>query len=163
LKQRARAFLGEKGIRYDVVDAAFAVSGDDLVGGAARARALGDAVSEPVFAKLFVAYDRASRILSGDPPPAVDPALFEADAERELAAAVAAAAPVVSAAVADGDFAAGLNALVPLAAPVDRLFDAVLVMAPDPRVRINRQALLRRVVDVFRQVAEFSKIVMERD
>lgn len=162
LTQRARAFLVEKGIRYDVVDAAFTVSGDDLVGGAARARVLGDAVSEPVFAKLFVAYDRASRILSGDTPAAVDPELFEADAERELAAAVAAAAPVVSAAVADGDFAAGLNALVLLAAPVDRLFDAVLVMAPDPRVRANRQALLRKVVDVFRQVADFSKIVMEK-
>jgi glycyl-tRNA synthetase beta chain len=160
LRQRARGLLIDRGIRYDAVDAAFAVSGDDLVGGAARARTLGDAASGTALAKLFVAYDRASRILSGEAHAAVDPTLFEDDAERQLAAALASVAPRVSAAAAAGDFKAALDALAPLAAPVDRLFDAVLIMAPDPRVRANRQALLRDVVDVFRQVGDFSKIVM---
>ncbi|MGH2348329.1 MAG: glycine--tRNA ligase subunit beta [bacterium] len=161
LRQRARAFLVERGIRYDAVDAALAVSGEDLVSGAARARTIADALGKKTFPRLFVAYDRASRILSGEPTAAVDPGLFEDDSERDLAAALASASPAVSAAASAGDFRAALDALVPLADPVDRLFDAVLVMAPDPRVRANRQALLRAVVDVFRRVGDFSKIVME--
>jgi glycyl-tRNA synthetase beta chain len=161
LRQRLRAALSERGIRYDVVDAALAVSADDVLGGARRAEAIEKFLTDPAFPKLFVAYDRATRILDGSPAGAVDPALFEHEAERTLALAVGAAAPVVAASAEAGDLTAALRALVPLAGPVDRLFDAVLVMAPDPRVRANRQALLGEVVRLFRTVGDFSKIVME--
>ncbi len=161
LRQRLRTLLTERGIRYDAIEAALAVSADDLLGAAERAEAIAQFLADPDFTRLFVAYDRASRILSGEAAASIDPALFEHDAERTLALVLGAAAPAVTAAVEGGDFPAALRALVPLAGPVDRLFDAVLVMAPDPQVRANRQALLADVVRVFRLVGDFSKIVVE--
>ena len=43
---------------------------------------------------------------------------------------------------------------------MNRIFDDVLIMAPDRRVRANRLALLREAAETFRVVADFSKIVM---
>lgn len=160
LRQRLRGTLLDRGIRYDVADAALAVSGDDLIATAGRAEATNAFLPDPAFRRLFVAYDRASRILTGETAE-IDPALFEDPAERILALAVQAATPAVTAAAEAGDYTVAMRALVPLADPVDRFFDAVLVMAPDPRLRGNRQALLRAVVGAFRKVGDFSKIVME--
>jgi len=56
-----------------------------------------------------------------------------------------------------------MEELMPLTEPVDRIFDDVLIMAPQPAVRANRLALLRLAVDVFRLVADFSKVVTSDD
>ena len=59
-----------------------------------------------------------------------------------------------------GEFRRAMERLKPLVAPVNRIFDDVLIMAPAPRVRANRLALLREAAETFRVVADFSKIVM---
>lgn len=160
LRQRLRGLLIERGLRYDLVDAALAVSGDDLLAAAGRAQALQQFSSAPGFARLYVAYDRASRILTDQVPERIDPALFDSESERLVFDAARASSPTVEAAAASGDYRRALEALVPIAAPVDRLFDDVLIMASDERVRANRLALLSLVVRVFRNVADFSKVVM---
>jgi glycyl-tRNA synthetase beta chain len=160
VRQRLRVMLIDRGIRYDLVDAALAVSEDDLLAAANRAQALQTFASRPEFARLYVAYDRASRILSAEVAPQVDPGKFEVPAERQLHDAVVTVAPKVRAAAAAGDYLHAMEELLPLTAPVDRIFDDVLIMAPDPGVRANRLALLRLAADVFRVVADFAKVVM---
>jgi glycyl-tRNA synthetase beta chain len=161
LRQRLRVVLIDRGLRYDVVDAALAVSGDDLLAAAARAEALAAAMTRPGFGPLYAACDRAARIVAtGDAAPAVDPALFEAPIERRLFEAVRAAQDAVAEAARRRQFAAALDALRPLVEPVNRIFDDVLIMAPEARLRANRLALLRAVVAVFRHVADFTKLVV---
>ena len=160
LRGRLRAALIDRGIRYDVADAALAASADDLLAASARADAVAGAVGEEQFAALYVGFDRASRIVTGEAAPAVDPALFEADAERALFNAVTEVRGPVKEAAAGGEFRRAMERLKPLVAPVNRIFDDVLIMAPDPRVRANRLALLREAAETFRVVADFSKIVM---
>ncbi len=163
LRQRLRAVLIERGIRYDLVDAALAVSGDDLLAGTDRAQALQAFASRREFTRLYVAYDRASRILSAEASSRVDPGKFEVPAEHRLHDAVAAAAPKVRDAAAGGDYTRAMEELLMLAEPVDRIFDDVLIMAPDPLVRANRLALLRSVAETCRIVADFSKVVMAEE
>ncbi len=50
--------------------------------------------------------------------------------------------------------------LTALVAPINAFFDATMVMVDDERVRDARLALLRRVGDRLREVADFSKIVI---
>ena len=52
-----------------------------------------------------------------------------------------------------------LDALVALKAPIDAFFVGVMVMVEEDAVRGNRLALLVRVRNLFRQYADFSKIV----
>ncbi len=160
LRQRLRAVLTERGMRYDLVDAALAVSNDDLLAAADRAAALQAYVSRPDFSKLWVAYDRASRILTAPAGGKVDAQKFESPTEHKLHEVLTAVKPKVALSVASGDISKAMEHLLPLAEPVDRLFDDVLIMAPDPAVRANRLALLRSVTEVFRLVADFSKVVM---
>jgi glycyl-tRNA synthetase beta chain len=163
LRQRLRASLVDRGLRYDLVDAALAVSGDDLLAAAARAETLGAWASKREFVRLYVAYDRASRILTGTVNGRVDPQRFEDDSERALHETVRKVKPPVEGAAAEGNFTKALDGLLSLAGPVDRLFEAVMIMAPDEGVKANRMALLKQVVDVFRNVADFSKVVMSEE
>ncbi|KZC35173.1 hypothetical protein RHOFW104R3_14315 [Rhodanobacter denitrificans] len=86
----------------------------------------------------------------------VDPALFEADAERDLAEALAAARHETAAALEAGDYTAVLARLSQLQAPVDAFFDSVLVNADDPAVRMNRLALLGQLKARFGAVADIA-------
>ena len=54
-----------------------------------------------------------------------------------------------------------LGELSTLKPTVDTLFDAVLVMADDARIRNNRLGLLRAVADEFRHIADFSRLSAE--
>jgi glycyl-tRNA synthetase beta chain len=105
------------------------------------------------FEHLATAFKRARNILQKEgPPAAVDPALLQEEAERDLHAAVGRLQG------ADGGYEARLRALAALRAPVDRFFDDVLVMAEDPRVRANRLGLLADALSLFYRIADISKL-----
>ncbi len=158
LRQRLRTALVDRGLRSDLVDAAVAVSDADLLAAAERAQALQEAAGRPLWGRLLVAWERAARILTPEAADAVDPALFDSSAEAALHEEVARLAPRVREAAAAGDYLEAVEALQALPPVVDRFFDEVLVMSPDPRVRANRLALLRSVVDLYRTVADFSRV-----
>jgi glycyl-tRNA synthetase beta chain len=128
---------------------------NDVQGAAERATALHRVRQESRedFEALAAAFKRARNILAQQRPAAeVDPALFEDDAERALARAVA------SASAAAGDDETRLRGLAQLRGPVDRFFDDVLVMAEDPRIQGNRLALLRDTLSLFYRIADISKL-----
>jgi len=54
-----------------------------------------------------------------------------------------------------------LRAVASLKSAVDRFFDEVLVMADEPAVRANRLGIMKRVSDLFADVADFRKIQAE--
>jgi glycyl-tRNA synthetase beta chain len=105
------------------------------------------------FAALAEAFKRAKNILAQEKPAAaVDPKLFEADAERALFDAVS---KVGAAPGSDED---RLRGLATLRAPVGRFFDDVLVMAEEARVRGNRLALLKQTLSLFYRIADISSL-----
>ena len=55
-----------------------------------------------------------------------------------------------------GAFDEALLAIASLKTPVDGFFDGVMVMADDEKLRNNRLALLRQIVDMFGTFADFS-------
>jgi glycyl-tRNA synthetase beta chain len=61
-----------------------------------------------------------------------------------------------------GDFAGALKTLATMRGTVDKFFDDVLVNAEDTRVRANRHALLRRLDALMNQVADISKLAVEK-
>ena len=60
------------------------------------------------------------------------------------------------------DYAAAYAALAALRPDVDRFFDEVMVMDPDPAQRDNRLALLRALHEVFAPLADFSKLQLTK-
>lgn len=163
---RLKVYLRDRGARHDLVDAVFALEGqDDLVLIVKRVEALSEFLGSEDGANLLAGYKRAVNILrieekkdgaSYDAAP--DAALFAQDEEKALAAAIAAATSRAKDAVAKEDFAAAMSALATLRAPVDAFFDKVTVNADDANIRANRLKLLAQIRAALHEVADFSKV-----
>jgi len=162
--ERLRGYYAEQGFEHAPFESVLAVQPASLVDFDRRLRAVVAFGRLPEAASLAAANKRVANILrkqaeeTGAAPIgcAVDPACFEADAERELADALAAAQRDSTEAQAAGDYAAVLARLAQLQAPVDAFFDSVLVNADDPAVRANRLALLSQLKAQFSTVADIA-------
>jgi len=162
----------EAGVRHDLIDAVFALGGeDDLVRLLARVKALQAFMATDDGANLLAGYKRAANILKQAEKDGAIPAVGEGastiaapafagatDVDRALLAALDAAGPAVSAAVADERFTDAMAALASLRAPIDAFFEGVMVNDPDPAARAWRLGLLARFRDAVHSVADFSKI-----
>ena len=165
---RLKVYLRDQGARHDLIDAVFALPGqDDLLMVVRRVEALGQFLDTEDGKNLLAGYKRAANILRIEEKKdgraydsAPDAALAEAGepAERALAEALSKARETASAAVAREDFAGAMQALSTLRAPVDAFFQDVTVNAPDPKLRENRLLLLNALRAATREVADFSKI-----
>ncbi|WP_164155733.1 glycine--tRNA ligase subunit beta [Sandarakinorhabdus rubra] len=151
----------EAGVRHDLIDAVFALGGeDDLVRLLARVKALQAFVETADGTNLLAGYKRAANILKAAEKDGIGkPAAGAGDgAESTLAAALDVALPTATAAVAEERFTDAMAALATLRAPVDAFFEGVMVNDPDPGIRARRLALLARFRDAVHGVADFSKI-----
>ena len=155
----------EAGVRHDLIDAVFALGGeDDLVRLLARVKALQAFIGTDDGANLLAGYKRAANILKAEAkkgalPSAPDaPSYTPEPAEAALIAALGEAAPKAESAVAAEDFEGAMAALASLRAPIDGFFEDVTVNDADPEKRAFRLALLVRVRDAVHRVADFSRI-----
>lgn len=158
---RLRAQLLAEGIPTEVADAVLAAGGDDVVRLERRARALRDLASSAEFGPLRVAFRRVMGLTKDHASSEYAPASLVHPAERALHEARVAVAADVERCEADLDYGEALRLMAALKPHVDTLFDGVLVMDPDPEVRGNRLGLLRSVADLFRTVADFTRLSTE--
>jgi glycyl-tRNA synthetase beta chain len=163
---RLKVYLREKGARHDLIDAVFALPGqDDLALVVKRVEALGAFLATDDGANLLAGAKRAANILAieekkdkatyeGEPKGA----LLVESAEKALAAAIAKVKFDTKAAINVENFAGAMRALAELRAPVDLFFDKVTVNAPEADLRVNRLKLLSEIRTATQTVADFSRI-----
>ena len=153
----------EAGVRHDLIDAVFAVGGeDDLVRLLGRVRALQAFVETGEGSDLLTAYKRAANILkreawTGESPSAARRIDVQPE-EQSLIDTLNEAEPRASAAVEQEDFTSAMAALASLRAPIDSFFDHVTVNVDDPGTRADRLNLLMRFREAVNRVADFSRI-----
>ncbi len=164
---RLKIYLREKGARYDLIDAVFALPGqDDLLVIVRRVEALGRFLDTDDGKNLLVGYRRAANIVTAEEKKdgkgafagAHDPRALALPEEVALADALAAAGAEARERVAREDFEGAMRALAGLRAPVDAFFLNVTVNVDDAELRLNRLRLLGELREAVHTVADFSKI-----
>jgi len=163
---RLKVQLREQGARHDLVDAVFALEGqDDLLMIVRRVEALGKFLDTDDGKNLLAGTKRASNILAIEEKKdkrkfegAPSPALYKLKEEKALAKAIDQAKSEATSTVAKEDFAAAMSAMAKLRPAVDAFFDKVKVNDDDAKVRENRLKLLNEIRAATRAVADFSKI-----
>ncbi|MAP49207.1 MAG: glycine--tRNA ligase subunit beta [Oceanicaulis sp.] len=179
---RLKVHLKDEGVKYDVIDAVFALGDDDLVRVTKKARALQAFMNSDDGQALLQGYRRAANILAAEEKKGFDLASARAEAvegsdvdneaalmiaiaktagaaeERALIAAIEGADEVASVALCKEDFEGAMSALSQLREPVDAFFEAVVVNDKDDMVRRNRLLLLSRIRAAADQVADFSRL-----
>ena len=158
--------MREQGARHDLVDAVFALEGqDDLLLIVRRVEALGKFLDTDDGKNLLAGVKRASNILrieekkdKRDYTGAPDAKLYKLPEEKALAGAIGEAKEDAANAVAKEDFAAAMTAMAKLRPFVDAFFDKVTVNVDDKALRENSLKLLNEIREATRAVADFSKI-----
>jgi glycyl-tRNA synthetase beta chain len=163
---RLKVQLRDQGARHDLVDAVFALEGqDDLLLIVRRVEALGQFLDSEDGKNLLAGYKRATNIIRIEEKKdgrqytgAPQPKLYQQTEERALAKAIDAAKIEAAGAVQKEDFAAAMRAMAKLRPRVDAFFDKVTVNVEDKALRENRLKLLNEIREATRAVADFSKI-----
>jgi glycyl-tRNA synthetase beta chain len=163
---RLKVQLREQGARHDLVDAVFALEGqDDLLLVVRRVEALGKFLDAENGKNLLAGYKRATNIIRIEEKKdgreytgAPDPQRYELPEEKALAQAIDTAKAEATRAIEKEDFAAAMTAMAKLRPHVDAFFDKVTVNVEDKALRENRLKLLNEIRAATRAVADFSKI-----
>jgi glycyl-tRNA synthetase beta chain len=178
--ERLNVYLRERGARYDLIDAVFALPGqDDLLLIVSRVEALGRFLDTEDGTNLLAGYRRATNILRAEEKNdgvgafggACDPLLLHELAEKQLWSVIQSVSAetrhhLVLAEAHIGrpeftdqtPFEDAMECLSLLRPPVDVFFEHVTVNAEDPLLRLNRLRLLNELRSVMHEVADFSKI-----
>ena len=164
---RLKVQLREQGARHDLVDAVFALEGqDDLLDDRAPRRSARQIPrhrrrQEPARRRQARVQYPAHRGEEGQQElhrRAGCQSVWQRGEEKALAEAISLAKKEASAAVAKEDFAAAMSAMAKLRPKVDAFFDKVTVNVDDKALRENRLKLLNEIREATRAVADFSKI-----
>ncbi|MGH8427471.1 MAG: glycine--tRNA ligase subunit beta [Gammaproteobacteria bacterium] len=161
LHERLRSLILEQARGTDVARAVLA--GAPLVPGEvmARAAALTKFRLRPEAAALAAANKRIANILRQAGETTNDRATTAAQpepAEAALSGALDATCVTLGLALKRRDFTGAFEALAGLREPVDRFFEEVLVMDPDPALRARRLGLLKRLRAAFLEIADIGEL-----
>jgi glycyl-tRNA synthetase len=156
IQRRMQQWLSERGERHDLVQAVFAMRGNNP---ALAVRTLQDLTAQAEtdrFQRVLTAYLRPARIgrdrdISGE----VNPDLFEAEEERAIWKEYQEARQRIFPTSSLAEF---VEAFDPLAEPIDQFFSSVFVMVDDEAVRQNRLLLMQAFADLQTGIVDLTEI-----
>ena len=165
-RERVEFYLRDTlGFKYDVVNAVLAADADNVVDAKARAEAISKIRESSDFVPIFVAFRRLKgilqqaaqrKILVGEFVPQ-----FSEPTEIQVWNSLQETGAGFQSLIRDRKYDEALEVAARLKPSIDMYFDKVMVMVDNPEVRQNRLALVKSLIDVFSQIADFSEIVTE--
>ena len=157
---RLAGSLREQGFSAQEVDSVVSQRPQRLGDVARRLSAVRAFSALPEAPALAAANKRIGNILkkAQEVDPHVSELLLKEPAEIALYAAMKDIVPAANAQFDAGDYAASLQTLAALRAPVDAFFDGVMVNAEELDLRLNRQGLLKSLHDAMNRVADLSRL-----
>jgi len=162
LSERLKFSLRDNSVRYDLIDAIFALEGDDLVSIVNRVNALQSFLATEDGENLLAGYKRAANILKAEHKKGALPDGKPIRPSDEYGAALYDALETssvsISAALESEDYEKAMFALAELRAPIDAFFTHTQIISDDTAVKENNLRLLGLIRDTSRQVADFEKI-----
>ncbi len=155
---RERVFFEEKGYRYDHVQAVLANYWSKPYRTLLLLKAIEKERLDGRLENLFTAFERCNNLSKGHAEDHLPRDFLSEPVEVELVRIIEDIEPGVKEDLDRADFEAAFERLASLCEPVDRLFDEVLIMDENERLRKARLSLLRRIVGLFEGVCDFSKL-----
>jgi len=169
MRQRFAAILEERGFKFDEMDAVLE-KGIEVTDAIARLKALHEVRQKAEFEPLAVAFKRGMNIVrqankgssthpaDSDGDVAIETGLLQESVERQLFEILEKVRGEVTKFTNQRAYHEALASMVPLREPLDAFFNGVMVMAEDEKLRTNRLQMMRRLVQTFSKIADFSKL-----
>ncbi|WP_310600520.1 glycine--tRNA ligase subunit beta [Desulfobulbus sp.] len=151
------------GLSQELVEAATSVAFDDPVDCLRRIEALNQIRGQENFGILAGSFKRIRNIIKDNRTTGIDEALLSEPAEKELFAALTAVRGKALPLLEQRAYQPALLAMLEIKNPVDRFFDAVMVMAENASVRQNRLNLLTALGELILRVGDISRMHVEKE
>ena len=166
VRDRLKFQLRERGSRHDLVDAVFALAGqDDLLLIVRRVEALGRFLDSEDGKNLLAGYKRATNIIRIEEKRdkkryfgPINPALLSKPFEEYIWNTIQSTIVEAKDHIAQEHFEDAMEALSTLRPAVDAFFEKVTVNVDDKQLRENRLRLLNKIREATHAVADFSRI-----
>ena len=113
------------------------------------------------FEKLVTGQKRVSNIMEGKNPGKINKSLLKEKEEKELFEKAKEIEPALKKFIDKRDYIKGISQLKKIRPYIDNLFDNVLVMAEDEKLKNNRLALLFYIRSLFHLFCDFEEIVID--
>ncbi len=160
--ERVGGNLQSKGIRYDIANAVLSEKWGNIFDAYLVAKSMMEVrKDEAEFEKLVIGQKRVSNILEAKSPGKVKQSFLKEKEEKELFKKAKEIEPALRKFIDKRDYIKGLNQLKKIRPYIDNLFDNVLVMTDDKRLKNNRLALLYYVRSLFHLFCDFEEIIID--
>lgn len=158
-KLRVKNLFLDMGIRYDVIDAVIDLENIEPGDRLARAQELNKWISKAGMEDILTAFGRVSNLAANYEEGILSEELFVADEEKELFNAFKTAKVEVLKHLETRDYSKALDSFSGIKPYVDNMFDTVMIMDKDERIKNNRLAFLKEIKDTMMLICDLSKIV----
>lgn len=144
--------------RTDLIDAISGSGITSLLSIAKRYVAIMKIISEGKLEEISLPMIRCKNILKGKNFGEVKPDLFKEDSEKELYDEIISKYKIIKKLNAENEYDKSINVVVDFRKKVDNFFDKVLIMDKIEEVKNNRLNLVKKALDLYMMIADFSKI-----
>lgn len=160
VNNRMKSVFLDYGFHKDEIEASLAFSSNDCYDTFCRIQALHEFrnTAKIEFSSLFEVYKRAKGQLNGNQYAPVRPEALLETAEKQLNTLLDRQETPFKQAIDARNYQQAYQLIATIQPALADLFDHVKILADDPKIRENRLALLKRVLNFFEQMLDFSKI-----
>lgn len=160
--ERVGGNLQSRDIRYDIANAVLSEKWSDIYDAYLVAKAMMTIREDyEEFEKLVTGQKRVSNIMEGKNPGKINKSLLKEKEEKELFEKAKEIEPALKKFIDKRDYIKGISQLKKIRPYIDNLFDNVLVMAEDEKLKNNRLALLFYIRSLFHLFCDFEEIVID--
>ncbi|MDD5622221.1 MAG: glycine--tRNA ligase subunit beta [Actinomycetota bacterium] len=160
---RLRFLLEKKGKRPDILDAVLESGCGSIMDIYLRYAAIEEFIINKDIKRIYFPMTRCRNIIGKKEFGEVKKELLAEEYEKKLFSSIEEKKSKIKNLVVKKEFTSVLTELDKLGTVIDQFFDKVLVMDKDEKIKTNRINLIKKAVDLYMMIADFSKLVVDRN
>jgi glycyl-tRNA synthetase beta chain len=157
---RLESYLQSKGYKTDIINAVLSLKDGNIYRNYLKVKALSQLKNLPDYENVIMVFKRVGNIIPEDFEFSnVDVNLLVSEPEKELYKKFTEIKDKFKQFIENKDYDKALGLMLELKPYIDRFFDNVMIMVEDEKLKNNRLSLLKEINDLFRNIADFTKLI----
>jgi glycyl-tRNA synthetase beta chain len=157
---RLESYLQSKGYKTDIINAVLSLKDGNIYRNYLKVKALSQLRNLPDYENVIMVFKRVGNIIPEDFTISnVDVNLLLSEPEKELYKKFIEIKDKFKQFIENKDYDKALGLMLELKPYIDRFFDNIMIMVEDEKLKNNRLSLLKEINDLFRNIADFTKLI----
>ena len=155
---RFQAYMSSKGFPTDIINAVVSTKDFNLYRNYLRIKAISELKQNPEFNEIMTVFKRVGKIIPAGFKEKFNKNLLREKEEIQLFEEFEKIKKEVEEDIKEKNYEKGLKDIVTLKKYIDNFFDNVMVMVKEEEIKENRLSLLKKINELFKKIADFTKI-----